>query len=564
MQQVPVSVPAWLPLQQLFLVATVIASLVVARRLSGRDRRFGDVLRERFVLGVPWGTLLTMVGVLLVFWVVQGGWENPNNPVVIPFRSWSYFYPVGTIFAGFAHNGVGHITGNLLGTVIYAPLVEYVIGHYPRERGSQSFSSLRTNPFARILALPAGSVLVGLFTGVFSLGPVIGFSGVVFAYAGFAFVSRPLLAVGALVSDRVVGLVYRGLRDPYIVREPASAFISPWWADIAIQGHAIGILLGVVLGVAVLRRRGERPDGFHLWFAALIFGISESLWAIYTPLGANRYALFRAVGVGLMFGFAALVASAVTASDRSLTARFDLPRRETAAGVVFALLVALSAVAVPFGLTTVNGTVPDDAETIDVRDYTVTYVENVPNQYVPSFNISVSLFGQDYAFGADAATGIRSSGVVVYSEQRRAWIEAVSKGRLAFRGNADVWVGGIGWRERVTANRYGWSLTGNGTAYKVYLSEAGGPRRLAYSTDPVTASPVIAGRNVSIRPTRQNFTVLVTRGNRTLGEVQMPPDSAEAQVGGLTLNRTGRDLYAIYNDTRVQVAKEAIPEARRN
>jgi membrane associated rhomboid family serine protease len=563
MQVVPVTVPSWLPLQQLFLAVAVVGSLVVARRLSSRGR-WSEVLRRRFVLGVPWGTVLTVLSVLLVYWVVQGGWSNPRNPVVIPFRSWSYFYPVGTVFAGLAHNGQGHITGNLLGTVVFAPVVEYVIGHYPRERGAESFSSVRTNPFARILALPAGSFVAGLFSGVFALGPVIGFSGVVFAYAGFAFVTRPLVAVFALVSERTVGLLYRAVRNPRIVRKPTSVFVTPWWSDVAIQGHAVGILFGAVLGIWLLRRRGERPDPLYLWFAALVYGISESLWAVYAPLGGNRYALFRAIGVGLVFAFTALVASAVTASERPLSARVGLPRRRTAARVLVGLLVALSAVAVPFGFTTVDGDLPADAETVQVRDYTVTYVEGVPNQYVPSYNVSFSLFGEEYSFGSREASGVTSSGVVVFSEQRRAWIEAVSKGRLAFRGRAVVRVGGVGWRDRVFATRRGWSLQGNGSTYKVYLRRDGGQRRLAYRTDRVTAEPIVDGQRVAVRPNRSGFDVVVTRGNRTLGRRPVPLPGNETRVGGLTVNRTGRTLYAVNNETRVKVAKKSVPEARQN
>jgi len=558
LRSLPVAPPDWLPLQQLFLVATVLVSLYAARRLSGVDRRPGAVLRRRFVLGVPWGTLLTMLGVLLVYWVVQGGWEHPNSPLVIPFRSWSYFYPTGILFSGFTHSGSGHITGNLLGTVVFAPLVEYVVGHYPRERGVATFSSLRTNPFVRILSVPAGSLVVGLLTGVFALGPVVGFSGVVFAYIGFAFVSRPWLAVGALVGERVVRLTYRSLRNPLITRESSTQFVSPWWADIAIQGHAFGIFLGVVLAIALLRARGERPDALSLWFGALVFGISENLWAVYAPQGASRYVLFRGVGVGLMFVFAVLVSGAVAAPDRPLLPRLndEVSRRQTAYYLVVVVLVALAAMTVPFGFSTVDGDLPDDAERVEIRDYTVTYVENVPYQYGPSF----SLFGFDVS---TASAGIESSGVVVVSEKRRVWREAVPKGRLAFRGAAAVRVGGLGWRERVVASRSGWSLTGNSSAYRVSLRHDG-QRRLAYRTDRVTASPTVAGRNVSIRPTERGFDVVVRRGNRTVGREPVPSPYNESRVGGLLLNRTGRSLYAIYNDTRVQVARKSVPQAQQN
>ena len=544
----------FLPWQQLFLAVAVVGSLAVARRLTPGDLRWADRLRSRFVLGVPWGTLLTMLGVLLVYWVVQGGWAHPRNPTVIPFRSWSYFYPLGTLVAGFAHSGVGHVTGNLTGTLVFAPLVEYYLGHYPTERGSESFSSLRTNPFVRLLAVPAGSLLAGVFTGLFSLGPVVGFSGVVYAFIGFSMVTRPLLAVLALIGERAVELVYRGLRYPLITREPRPGFFTPWWSDIAIQGHAIGILLGVVLGAAVLARRDDYPNPLFLWFAALIFGIRQSLWAVFTPMGSNQFVLFRAVGVGIVFVFAALVAAGLSARDRSLSPSVGPPTRGTAVRILVAALLVTSAAAVPFGLTTISGDLPEDAETVQVQDYTVTYVEGAPNQYVSLVN--------EYLFGESRQ--IRSSGVVVFSERRRVWIEAVSKNRLSFQGRATVRVGGLGWRTAVFANREGWSLVGNGSAYAVTLREEGERAQLAYATDRVRAEPVIAGRNVSIAPSDDGFDVLVTRNSSVLGRAPVPAQSNETRVGGLTLNRTGRKLFATDNRTRVRIAQKQIPRAQRD
>jgi membrane associated rhomboid family serine protease len=550
------AVRALAPWQQIFLVLGVVVSAAVLRRLVPGER-WGDRLRARFVLGVPWGTLLTVFGVLLVYWVLQGGWARPNSPLVIPFRSWSYFYPLGVLAAGFAHNGVGHITGNLLGTVVFAPVVEYYLGHYPTDRGSESFASLRTNPFVRLLAVPAGSVAIGVFTGFFSMGPVIGFSGVVYAYVGFAMVTRPMLAVLALVSERVVDLLYRSLRNPYITREPGPGFSSPWWADIAIQGHAIGIFAGVLVGIAVLAVREEYPNPLYLWFAALVLGIRQSLWAIYAPLGANSYALFRAVGVGTIFLAAALVATAVSASDRSLVPRLEgrslrVPRPDGSVAVLAVGLVVLSSFAIPFGFSTVSGELPADAATVEVRDYTVTYVENEPNQYVSLVN--------EYLYG-DAGT-IRSSGVVVLSEDRRVWLEAVSKSRLAFQGWGSVRVGGLGWRETVYADREGWSLVGNGSVYKVSLREAGERARLAYVSDARRARPTIDGRNVSIAPVDGGFEAVVSTNGSVLGRAPVPARSNATTIGGLTLNRTGRDLIATSNRTRVQVASKSVPRAQ--
>ena len=189
-----------------------------------------------------------------------------------------------------------------------------------------------------------------------------------------------------------------------------------------------------------------------------------------------------------------------------------------------------------------------------MRDYTVTYVEGEPNQYVSLVN--------DYLFGESQQ--IRSSGVVVFSERRRVWIEAVSKNRLSFRGRATVRVGGVGWRTAVYANREGWSLVGNGSAYAVTLRKEGEQARLAYTTDRVRSEPVIAGRNVSIVPSEEGFDVVVTRNSTVLDRSPIPAQSNETRVGGLTLNRTGRKLFAIDNQTRVRVAQKQIPQAQQN
>jgi len=534
-------------LQQLFLVGGILASLAIVRALSPAEWRWSGRLRRRFVLGVPWGTLLTILGVLSVYWFVQGGWDHPKRPMTIPFYSWSYFYPLGNIVSPFAHQGMGHLTGNLQGTLVYAPVVEYVVGHYPRERGSETFSSWRTNPYVRVLAVPVGALVFGLFTGLFTAGPVIGFSGVVFAFAGFALVSRPLLAVFALVSERVVSVVYSGLKNPTLIREPSPGLFSPWWADVAVQGHALGVLAGAGLAVLLLRSREERPKAMYLWLAAVIFGIRQSLWAIYRPRGDSEFVLYRAVGVGLVFLFAAVLASAVWASDRPISARIDLPRRKTAFSVVVVVLLGISAAAIPFGFASVSGDLSADATTVEVRDYTVTYVEGVPNQY--------AAFANEWLFGESAQ--IRSSGVVVVSEQRRIWYEATSKQSLAFNGFTRVRVGGVGWRETVYASRDGWSLSGSGTAYRVSIWRHGQDRKSAYETGPITAKPIIAGRNVSIAPSDDGFSLRVSRGNVTLGRAAMPGPANATDVGGLTLERRDRNLFAVYNDTRVQVATKS-------
>ena len=243
-------------LQRVAVVLSLVggAAFVLSLESTGLFAR----LRRRFVLGVPWGTVVTVLGVLSVYLFVQGGVSHWNRPVVIPFRAWSYLAPLGMLTAGFAHAGPGHLLGNLFGTVALAPIVEYAFGHFPRERGSSSFGSFRTNPYVRaLLVFPVAVAIVGVALTLFTLGPVIGFSGVVFAFAGFALVRYPLGTVLALVGSDVLGLTYRALLNPTSTASGRSVFLTPWWSDIAIQGHAIGLLAGVLLGAASLRHSEE-------------------------------------------------------------------------------------------------------------------------------------------------------------------------------------------------------------------------------------------------------------------------------------------------------------------
>jgi hypothetical protein len=135
----------------LVLAVGILVSLATLFALARPGGRWGELARKRLVLGVPWGTLVVVAFVAAFYLFAQDGLTNPHNPVVVPFRAWGYFYPTGMLTAGFAHSGLGHVTGNLLGTLVFGSLAEYAWSHFPRKRGSSSFAALRCNPFARIL-----------------------------------------------------------------------------------------------------------------------------------------------------------------------------------------------------------------------------------------------------------------------------------------------------------------------------------------------------------------------------------------------------------------------------
>jgi membrane associated rhomboid family serine protease len=530
-------------------VGALVVSLVVAFAVD-RPSALGARLRARFVLGVPWGTLLSAGFVLGVYLLVQGGLENWYSPVTIPFRAWSYFYPLGMLTAAFSHNGAGHLIGNLVGTLTLAPLAEYAWGHFPRERGSQTFSSLRTNPYVRAFAaFPAAVLVVGLLTSVFAVGPIIGFSGVVFAFAGVALVNYPLGTVIALVGGGAVRLVYNALRVPTLTASGRPAYISPWWADIAIQGHALGLLTGVLVGLWVVRtRRDGRPSARRLWLGGVLVAVEQSLWAVYWFRGGETYVLYRAAGVILVAALATLVALAVVASDDPLF-EWDLGvdsgvvrNWQVAAGVLLLVTAALAGPAVPTNLFTAEaGDLPGEERT--VRDYEVTYAENVRNGLVSVVDID--------AFGE--TTAVNTSGVVVRSTERGIWTTAVPKGRLAFDGRTAVRLGGVGWRETVYAQRDGWQVLGAGTAYRVGLDD-GDSGRVVYTSDPVTAGPTLAGRNVTVVPTRETYRLRVTRRNGSVNETaRFPAENESLTLDGLRFDRNASRVTVSYNGTRLRL-----------
>jgi len=538
---------------RLAVLSSVLVALVAVVVLDRPRGRWGRRLRSRFVGGVPWGTLVSAAGVLAVYLFVQGGWSNWYAPVTIPFRAWSYFYPLGMATAAFSHSGAGHLIGNLVGTVVLAPIAEYAWGHYPRRRGVQTFTSPLTNPYVRALVVfPAAVVGVGLFTALFALGPVIGFSGVVFAFAGFALVRYPIATVVAVTAGNALRTLYGALRQPTVSASAGPSYSSPWWADIAIQGHAIGLLAGVLLGTWLIRARGdERPSAARLAVGVVLFSIAQSLWAVYWYRGGETYVLYRAVGVTLVVSLATLVAATVVASDRPLIptpgdpdAVRAVPRWQVGATVLLLCTAALAGPAVPINLTTTaSGDLPGDSDPIEVRGYEVTYAEEVPNGMVSV--VDVEAFGE--------TTQVNTSGVIVRNRERGIWMTAVSKGRLDFAGTTTVRLGGVGWRETVRVERRGWNAIGGGTVYKVNLVY--GERNVtAYASDPVQADLVVAGRNVSVEPAPQGFLLNVSLGNRT-ATGPIPAVNETTSIGGLEFANAEGQVYAINGATRVRVAR---------
>lgn len=593
--------------------ASLVGSIAVVRRVHRPTRRWRDMARERLVYGVPWGSLVVIAFVVAVYLFVQSGIADFDDPVTIPFRTWSYFYPLGLATAAFSHAGPGHLIGNLAGTVVVAPLAEYAWGHYPDDREPNRSDSWRTNPRIRAFVLfPLAVIGVGLLTSLFALGPVIGFSGVVFALAGFAIVHYPIVTiVGTLGVQSVVLRLYYALQEPISVYtaqpSPPSA---PSWAGIAIQGHALGLFVGFVLGIVLLERRDVRPNPFRLWLAVLLFGFSKRLWAIYWYGAENTFVLFQGPGVAIVSALALVVTLSMTASERPLIPaeirqRFarsrdrtagaagnaepsvgrslelagggssdgivaghvdrvreivggsrlspesdrlsDLTRRGAAFLTVIGILAIVAGMAIPANFLVVDESTASSDAAVQIEDYTVEYVEDVPNGLVTGIGIEA----------LEDDEGLESSGVIVASDRREIWLEAVSAQRLAFTGEETVYVGGPGWREAVHVERTGWEPVGNDAVYQVWLWEDGTDRQLAHESNASRAEAQIAGRNVTIGSDDGTFVLGVgSSETNAVATTAIPDESETVTAGGLTFERDDETIYAAADGTRVAIASQ--------
>lgn len=570
-------VPEWLPLQRLAVVAAFLLAFAIVYAVDRPRGAWGRRLRSRFLLGIPWGTLLSLGFVLAVYLFLQGGIDNWYDPVVLPFRAWSYFYPTGMLTAGFAHSSAGHLIGNLLGALVLGTLAEYAWGHFPQSRGTSSFGSWRTNPYVRaFLIVPGAVIAAGVLSSLFAVGPVIGFSGVVFAFGGFALAFYPIGTIVALTASTFVRLTYNALQNPELVSSARWVYQIPSWATIAIQGHALGLFIGLLVGLWLRRRRGSLPSALRLGTGVALYGAARSLWAVYWYRGGETYVLYRGVGLALVLLLATLVVLAGATRDEplsmpslpSLRSRLPLPSGggrlrgrslpsvpgpslsgslsgTTPAAIGFVLLLLgaglIAGPAIPVNLVTADDEqLPGDP--IEVRDYQITYAEGVTDGMVDV--VDVELFGE--------TTAVETSGVIVKSDDRHLWTTAASKNRLQGSGQERIGLGGLGWRDSVTAHRSGWQTVGGDRVYRIEL-EHDGQRHLAFLSNESTTQPRVDGRNTTMTPREEGFFLRVSHGEEN-ETVAIPETNESVDALGIEFVREDDDLFAEREETRVRIA----------
>ena len=322
----------WSPITPVRLGIVLSLAVAVGYAWYVSHGRWRTVLSERFLYGVPWGTLVTVAGVVSFYLFAQSGFQHWNEPVVIAFRSWSYFYPVGILTAGFAHGGPSHLIGNMAGTLVLGPIAEYFWGHYPparladnRTRDLTRFTAGRgrlgtalTRPWVRALVVfPLVIAVVSLVTSAFAFGWSLGFSGTVFAIGGFALVRYPLTTIVSMLAITGVNVLISSLLEPVLrATSQQGPPGPPSWAVVNVQAHMLGFLVGVLVGVALLGKRQTRPAAGRIFVGVLLFVLARQLWAFAYPAGDDVFFQFRGVGLIFVFLLTVLVTAAVTARDR--------------------------------------------------------------------------------------------------------------------------------------------------------------------------------------------------------------------------------------------------------
>lgn len=600
----------------------ILVSLAVAFgylwALAGRGTWY-DLITDRWIFGIPWGTLVSVAGVIAFYLFAQGGLSHWGSPVTLPFRSWSYSYVEGLLAAGFAHASPAHLTGNLIGTIVLAPIVEYAWSHYPPRERSPDYEfpppgklrpvvergydggPLRQHPAVRaVLIFPAGVLAVSLLTSVLAFGWSLGFSGTVFAFGGFAVIYFPLTAVVAMVGFTGTSVVLFALQEPVLraTADPGTPGPPGWWA-VNVQAHLLGFLIGVVLALTLLWSRGERRRPGRVFLAVLVFGLVRQLYSFTSSGGDDVYLQLRGLGLIFVLGLTVLITASAVSDQPSVPGsglfdRVPVISGRRAMAVLWLLVVAVLAWSLWAGTVGGDNSTPllivfvplvlllsllpafrQGSPKSRKRMFLVALAVLAAVVALPSFagNIApmsddpvpdgetVSIADYEITYAEDAEhgrIGSSESGLVVVSEARQIWTTAAEKSDLEHAGEATVPVGGFGWRESVTATRSGWDVIGGDPVYVVDLRHDG-ERFRAFRSERSEARAQVSGRSVAVRPDGEEFVLDVTRDNETVGSVSIPDVNESSAVDGLEFVTELVDdrpsVFARENGTRVLIAQ---------
>ena len=467
-------------------------------------------------------------------------------------------------------------------------------------------------PWARAATVSAGLFAIALATGIFSLGPGLGFSGAVYATMGFAVVAAPRLAIGAVVLTSGLSVLRAALTEPVVtetidVGPPA----PPGWAGIGFHAHLLGFLIGGLAAVWLCRRRGRSPTVAAIFGAALLVGLVQAVWLLVWS-SASTYTMYRGVGVAMLVVLAAALAVATAGSDRPVPRLLAfLPRAPTrrqlswtwlvllvvVAALALGIVLAFEGVVWPAIAVVLVGFLVLSAPALGVllgprltggavgrrRTALVSLVAFTAILALVTIPLGFGTVGEapgsdglevgDYTITYEQnATGERSmpllggdgestyDGLIIHSADREILTVEERPEVIEHEGNASVTVGGLGWDERVLVERVGWDVLGNDTAYAVDLTADGETTR-SFTTDAVTAEATIDGDvTLAIEPTDDGFSVAVERDGTAVDSTPIPDPGETATVDAITFSTETIDdrtvLYAETDDVRLQIAEQ--------
>lgn len=517
----------WLAMMALALAGT----MFVLRRAGVPITAYARGMRRRWLLGVPWGTLVVIAWLFVVYLFVQRGWWHWYRPVVVAFTAVSMWDPTGWLLAGFSHVSPSHLRGNVTTTVVFAPIVEWIWGHRTDSDGRLSAPWIRA---VVLFPLAVGGLTV--IATLSSWGPVIGFSVGAYALVGIVLVHRPLLVIVGLLARSAVRFAWRTIDDPVQFAETSVHVVEPSWYGSAVQGHLVGLLIGVLVGLWLLGRTERTPPTpARLFGASVLLGVSLSLWTVWWIVGPEQFVLYRAAGAIVVLSVATLVTVGVTGVGLPVTE----PRR---VALGFILVAVLGMAIVGVGLNFAAAEPAPESPGLTIDDYRITYTERVTDGMVNVVDIE--------AFGL--TTDVRTSGVIVASEERNTWRRTASKAELATHGVERFSVGGIGWSREVAAVRNGWVPLGSEPAYIVWLG-VDGDYEPSYDSDARRARTVLENRTFTIRPDNGTFYVDVQYKGQ-VETVPVPDTGGVVTAHGVDMFRDGQDIVAVIGESGVPIA----------
>lgn len=497
---------------------------------SGFLHRTWREARERLLWGLPIGTAVIVAVNVAFFLFVQRGLDHPGSPLYIPFISWSYLYPEGVLSSAIAHANSGHITGNMMATVVFAPLAEYVVGH----RGSR-------HPYLRALVfVPLLWYVFALVPAAFAWGPGLGFSGAVFAFFGFVVVFYPVRAVLMVVLVSVAGSLFSALVDPISIQVAGERFVRPSWANVAIDAHVIGLLLGFGVAALYARRYRYPIERFRVGFALVSIAVLQGLW-IFAVSDGSRYVLYQAAGKAVVVTLGVgLTYAASELADGPMFRLSEFSAKRMAAGSLLVVPLAVFVVVGVWWLAFFGALgFEQQHDGVEVGDYEVFYGEDVAIELAPPFD---ELLDETPEF----------SGVVVSSDTRGIRTVALQQRQLSSSGNSTVKVGGFGWMEEVEVERTSMtSATGNST-YTVELSHEGSGQNRSYDSGAADAETVVEGWDVSLEAV-DGRRMAVLRGEDRVIHVSLV-ESSTVTEGVELWTREGR-VFAEGEDSRAVVGR---------